>query len=197
MQSGKLDEAVKQAEAALSLAPATDAELQEQLFALKLHLSTLTGKGGKPDVKEAPIKAAQAAVQNILSSKLSGKVAESLVLEASKRLEAKDMAVPESNLAMTALLAWAATLSGNGEFAEVLSERASASKQMRPRLWVDLGCLYRRHQLDTLSDDLSEAAVKVRQEALQKLEQLVDGFVHINDIEGIHATCRYAATAAH
>jgi tetratricopeptide (TPR) repeat protein len=190
MQMGKLDDAVKQAEAALNLAPSADVELREQLYALKGHFISLSGKLGKPDSKEGGIASARAAVQYALSSNLNDTAKASLILEARKRLEAEGLATSQPGLAITALLAWAATLSAHSKLAEELSERVGASKHMRPRLWVNLGHLYRQHQLNAPSDDLSEAAVKRRQEALETLEQLVNGFVHIKDIEGVHAACR-------
>ena len=85
LQVGKLDEALKQLDAALALAPAASTELRSQLVALKAHFGSLSGKGGKPDASDKPAAAARIVAQNVLSTKLTGEAAKTVIADAWKR----------------------------------------------------------------------------------------------------------------
>ena len=190
---GKLDEALKQLDAALALAPAATIELRSQLVALKAHFGSLFGKGGKPDASDKPAAALRIVAQNVLSTKLTGEAVKTAIADAWKRAD-PDPAKPALGLPLLELaqLAWAATASGNDELAGSICARVSTSQSLRPRVWAELA--RSQAQLDAVApqDSLSESSVRTRQKCLDTMEQCISNFVRVEDMDGVHAACRHA-----
>jgi hypothetical protein len=188
---GKLDDALKQVNAAISLASGDDFDLQHRLLALKTHFGTLTGKGGKPDGKATPAVAARTVAQHILTSKLTGNAAKALIAEAWQKADPGTTAalqhVPCHELS---LLAWAACVSGNADLSEELACIVSGSQDLRPRVWADLVRAEEKLKLLAADDSLSSASVSTRIAVLESLEQCVESFRMCPDMDGVHAACR-------
>lgn len=194
LQTGKLEEATKQLDAAIAMTPKAATMLQQQLAGMRTHFATLTGKGGKPDPKESVITAAHVAAQQVLSAKLAPDAAGAVLAEASKRLLADKSALPADDVALAAArLGWVAGVCGQSERAAELAELAAGSALARPRMWADLTKLHLAYRLDRPCDGLSNADVRRGQEALAALVPLVRGFAHASDVDGVHAACQCAS----
>ena len=191
MQVGKLDEAVKQADAAIAQAPVGETELKHRLLALKTHFATLTTKAGKPDAKDTAATAARVAAQHILTAKLTGDAAKAMITDAWKRADPDPTAVSQALPALElSLLAWSACVSGNAELAESLAARVSLSQDLRPRVWADL-VRAQQSLKDVPDNSLAASAVAARLDALEQFEQCIDNFRRLQDIDGLHASCRF------
>jgi hypothetical protein len=191
VQAGKLDDAVKQLDSALALAPAADSDLRSQLVACKAHFGALSGKAGKPDPKENAAAAARAVAQIVLTGKPAADAAKTQIAEAWSRAD-PDKAAPVAKVPALelALLAWAACVSGNRELAEALCSRIGSSQDARPRVWVDLTRAQLNFAASVATDNLSAASVRARLEALDAVEQCLRGFHKLHDVDGVHASSR-------
>ena len=193
LQVGRFDDAAKQLDAALALAPTGSTELRGQLLTLKTHYSSLSGKGGKPDAKDSAAAAARAAAQIVLSSKLAGDAAKAVISEAWKRAD-PDHSSPAAALPVLelALLAWAACASGNPELCEDMCRRVAASQDLRPRTWTEL-CRSHMKMAHLDPQVWTVDSLQVRKQVLDDLEQCIRSFQRAGDIAGTEAACRCAS----
>ena len=172
------------------------------MHTLKVHVNEGNPKAKSTDPKDAtPEILADLAVQRVFSKILSGPAAKAAIEAAYKKLdpdpEGPAEAVP---LLHVARLGFAAVVSGDAEYGMALGKRAMAGKDARPRAWGEfitahVGLEAAVPQAGKGSCKITKGDVRKLCSALEELETCLQTFQGLNDVAGVHATCRCEYTS--
>jgi hypothetical protein len=203
---GKLDECNQQADAAIALNSQAEKvqDLARSMYTLKVHVNESNPKAKVADPKDAsPEMLAELTVQRVLSKFLSGPAAKAAIEGAYKKLdpdpESPATAIP---LFQVARLGFAAAVSGDLDYGATLAKRAQRGKDARARAWGDF--ITAHVDLESAAPQTGNGSCKITKGSVSKLCSVLDAlkmclqaFVTLDEVEGIHATCRCALLLVH
>lgn len=167
------------------------------MHTLKVHVNEGNPKAKNADPKDAtPELLADLTVQRVFSKFLSGPAAKAAIEAAYRKLdpdpEGPATAVP---LLQVARLGFAAVVNGDAEYGMTLGNRAMGGKDARARAWGEfitahIGLEAAVPQAGKGSCKITKGDVSKLCRALEEMESCLQAFACLDDIAGIHATCR-------
>lgn len=132
-------------------------------------------------------------IQGVITGKPDLAVAEQQLREAVSKVDPNpEGSAKGANLKPVARAAWAAAVLGLSDLAEKWASRAAVSQELATRVWSDMARVHRGLQAvdkEKLAN-VEASAMNAHARAMEQLEDIVNTFSKMRDIEGVHEASR-------